>query len=110
MRLFDLLMHCWCSQLAASSSSSPSQAHARQIMLRTGAAFSPTPAVNTLPSTPPSAAASEAIWPATRQQNTSIAKRARGTVAGQGFPEIRGDTGEPEHARVPIEEGNQIVR
>jgi hypothetical protein len=38
------------------SSSSPSQLPARQIAARTGAVFSPTPAVNTMASNPPSAA------------------------------------------------------
>src|SRR3984893_8791990 len=71
-------MRSLCSRLAASSNSKPSQAQAWQMALRTGAAFSPTPAVKTRPSRPPSAAASEAMWRATRLQNRSTAKRARG--------------------------------
>src|SRR4051794_11147805 len=39
--------------LRAGSSSAPSQAQRSTIAARTGAAFSPTPAVNTMPSTPP---------------------------------------------------------
>ena len=78
--------------------------------LRTGAAFSPTPAVKTMPSRPPSAAASEAMW-----RGDAIAKhldrkaRAR-LVAGQKLAEIRRNPGEPEHAGAAVEEVDQRVR
>jgi len=44
---------------AAGSSSTPSQAAPRQTRSRIGAEFSPTPAVNTIASSPSSAAASD---------------------------------------------------
>ena len=49
------------ASFAASSSPSPSQVRPRQIRARITAACSPIPPVNTMPSTPPSAAASEPV-------------------------------------------------
>ena len=63
---FGVLILVCCCRLAASSSSTPSKAQARQMALRTAAAFSPTPAVKTIPSIPPSADASELISRAVR--------------------------------------------
>ena len=66
VRLAALLMRGPPAALAASSSATPSQAAARQIMARTGAACSPMPAVKTMASKPQSAAASEPSSRATR--------------------------------------------
>ena len=58
-RLAAVLMRGPPRALAAASSSTPSHAASRQTRSRIAALFSPMPAVNTIASRPPSAAASE---------------------------------------------------